>query len=121
MTLVDTSIWVDHMRVPDARLIQLITTKSMRLHPFVLGELAAGNLPKRRRSLDYLESLPRVPAAQESDVHHLLESNGLWGKGLGWIDLHLLAAAVVSGCNILTADRALGAAAKKLGIAYPVN
>ncbi len=121
MTLVDTSIWVDHMRLPDARLLQLIATRSVRMHPFVLGELVAGNLPKRPRTLHYLELLPRVPAAQESDVHHLLETNSLWGRGLGWIDLHLLAAALISGCNLLTADHAMIAAAKNLGIAYPAN
>jgi len=121
MTLVDTSIWIDHFRLPDARLAQLLTTNSARVHPFVLGELAAGNLPKRQATLVHLGRLPQVPAAQESDVHHLLESNHLWGKGLGWVDLHLLSAALVSGCNILTADHAMMAAATRLGIAYPVN
>ncbi|SPF33965.1 PilT protein-like [Candidatus Sulfopaludibacter sp. SbA4] len=121
MTLVDTSIWVDHIRRPDARLIQLMTERSARMHPFVLGELVAGNLPNRPKALRYLESFPQVPAAQESDVHHLLESNHLWAKGLGWVDLHLLAAALISGCNLLTADHAMMAAANRLGIAYPVN
>jgi predicted nucleic acid-binding protein len=121
MTLVDTSIWIDHFRLPDARLAQLLTTESAGVHPFVLGELAAGNLPKRQSTLTDLGQLPRVPAAQESDVHHLLESHRLWGLGLGWVDLHILAAALVSGCNLLTADHAMMAAATRLGIGYPAN
>ena len=121
MTLVDTSIWIDHFRLPDARLTQLLTTESASIHPFVLGELAAGNIPKRQATLADLAKLPQVPAAQESDVHHLLESNRLWAKGLGWVDLHLLAAALISGCNLLTADHAIMAAATRLGIAYPAN
>jgi predicted nucleic acid-binding protein len=121
MTLVDTSIWIDHWRQPDARLAQLLATRSAGLHPFVLGELAAGNLPRRDATLFDLDLLPKVTAAQETDVHHLLNTHRLWGLGLGWIDLHLLAAAMVSGCTILTADHAMNVAAKKLGIAYPVN
>lgn len=121
MTLVDTSIWIDHLRIPDARLAQLLTTNSACVHPFILGELAAGNLPKRQATLADLGRLPRVPAAQESDVHHLLETNRLWGKGLGWVDLHLLAAAMISGCNLLTADHALMSAAARLGVVYPAN
>ena len=121
MTLVDTSIWIDHWRQPDARLAQLLATRSAGLHPFVFGELAAGNLPRRNQTLIDLELLPKVAAAKEIEVHHLLDTHRLWGLGLGWIDLHLLTAAKVSGCSLLTVDHAMNVAAVKLGIAYPVN
>jgi predicted nucleic acid-binding protein len=118
MTLVDTSIWIDHLRLPNARLEQLLLSESAGLHPFVLGELAAGNLPKRGDTLAHFQKLPQLPIAPEGEVHRLVESARLWGFGLGWVDLHLLAAARISRCGLLTADHAMTAAAVRLGIAY---
>ena len=91
------------------------------MHPFVLGELACGNLPRRPAFLAGLQKLPLAQMAEESDARYLLESHRLWGLGLGWIDLHLLTSATISGSNLLTSDRALMIAAKKLGVAYPAN
>jgi predicted nucleic acid-binding protein len=117
MTLVDTSVWIDHFRKPDATLAQLLVNRSVALHDFVLGELASGSLPSRVRTLTYLRQLPRAPMARDSEVHHLLESHRLWGKGLGWVDLHLLASSVLSGFALLTADHELMQLAAKLGAA----
>jgi hypothetical protein len=117
--LVDTSVWIDHFRRGEAGLAQLLLDEAAGLHPFVLGEIAAGNLKDRAATLELLASLPRAPVAPESEVHHLLESRRLWGAGLGWVDLHLLASAMVGGWRLFTTDRALGKAAAALGIEFP--
>ncbi len=101
--------------------MQLLTDEAAGLHAFVIGEIAAGNLPNRRRVLADLMELPQGAIADEAEVHRLLETHRLWGLGLGWIDLHLLASAMLSGWNLLTGDHAMMAAAKKLGVAYPAN
>jgi predicted nucleic acid-binding protein len=116
VTLVDTSVWVDHFRRGDAVLTRLLNDEAVALHPFVMGEIAAGNLKDRLETLDYLGRLPQAPVAEEGEVRHLLESRRLWGRGLGWIDLHLLASAALAGLDLLTTDRAMGGAADLLGI-----
>jgi predicted nucleic acid-binding protein len=97
--------------------VQLLTDGSAGVHPFIVGELACGNLKDRAATLGDLARLPQTPIASENEVRHLLESSRLWGKGLGWVDLHLLAAAIVSGWGLFTADRALMRAASAIGIA----
>ncbi|HMC60595.1 MAG TPA: PIN domain-containing protein [Candidatus Solibacter sp.] len=124
MTLVDTSVWANHFRSPNVKLVAVIDAESAGMHPFVLGERALGNLKNRATVLDYLNRLPQAPLAQESEVHHLLESRRLWssglgGTGLGWIDLHLLASAAIAGWDLLTADRAMKKAAEALGLGHP--
>ncbi len=119
MTLVDTSIWVNHFRKGDATLLQLLTDGDAGMHPFIVGELACGNLKHRAATLDDLARLPQTPVASETEVSRLLESSRLWGKGLGWVDLHLLAAAKLSGWALFTADRALMHAASAIGVAAP--
>jgi predicted nucleic acid-binding protein len=119
VTLVDTSVWVNHLRQGDARLAQLLTDGEAGLHPFVLGEIAAGNLKNRRATLGYFALLPQAPLSAESDVHLLLESRRLWGTGLGWVDLHVLASAKISGWSLYTVDRRMKEAAEVIGIAGP--
>lgn len=119
MTLIDTCVWAGHFRHPDVRLMQLLAGESAGVHPFVIGELACGNLKNRAVTLANLAKLPRAPVAGEAEVHHLLESRRLWGTGLGWIDLHLLASAALAGWGLMTADRALLKAAETLGLAHP--
>jgi len=119
MILVDTSVWANHLRSPEPRLDALLANYGVILHPFVLGELACGNLPKRSETIAYLEELPIAMVASELEVRHLLESRRLWGTGLGWIDMHLLASALIEESNLWTADRAMAGAAKQLGIAFP--
>jgi predicted nucleic acid-binding protein len=116
MILVDTSIWVNHFRQADAVLAQLLTDAAAGVHPFIVGELACGNLKNRAVTLGDLARLLQTPIASEAEIHHLLESSRLWGKGLGWVDLHLLAAAKLAGWGLFTADRALRRAASAMGI-----
>src|ERR1039457_2924040 len=114
MTLVDTSIWVNHFRSPQPDLVHLLEDGLAGIHPFVIGELAAGNLRNRAAILADLAALPQAQVPSEADVHHLLESHRLWGTGLGWIDLHLLASAALSGWTLLTADRVMNQMAHTL-------
>jgi predicted nucleic acid-binding protein len=121
MTLADTSTWVNHLRRRDALLFQLLVHRSIVIHPFVLGELAAGTIPDRPVALRYLRRLPQTPIARDSEVHHLVETRKLWGRGLGWVDLHLLASALFGRFTMLTEDRRLREAAQELGIGPPVH
>ena len=117
MTLVDTSVWIDHLDHADARLVRLLANKSAAVHPFVIGELAAGSIKNRKTTLGTLALLPAAPIANENEVHHLLDSHRLWCTGLGWVDLHLVAAARLAGWKLLSADRTLRKVAQALGIA----
>jgi predicted nucleic acid-binding protein len=116
MTLVDSSVWIDHFAGGVATLKRLLLDYSAGVHPFVLGELACGTLRHRAATVADLKLLPQVPIASEAEVIHLLESRQLWGRGLGWVDLHLLTAAKLSGWELLTADRAMLRAALAVGI-----
>jgi hypothetical protein len=116
VTLVDTSVCIAHFRRGDTKLVQMLQNGDAGLHAFILGEIAAGNLRERTRTLADLALLPRVSSAQDSEVHHLLESHRLWGTGLGWVDLHILASAILSGWSLYTGDRAMHAAAARLDI-----
>jgi predicted nucleic acid-binding protein len=115
--LVDTSVWVDHLRTGNARLRKLLLEERVLCHPFVIGELACGNLRNRREVLDLLETLAQAPVAGQQEVLHLVETRKLHGKGLGWVDLHLLAAALLSGSTLWTTDRALHRTAASMRLA----
>jgi predicted nucleic acid-binding protein len=106
--LVDTSVWVDHFRRGNARLKVLLGDGEAATHPMVLGELACGNLPRRRETLHLLESLPAIAQAPDRVVREAIESRRLWGKGIGWIDAHLVVASLISGVPLWTLDRRLG-------------
>jgi len=116
VTLIDTSIWVGHFRKGDPILERLLDQNLAGVHPFVIGELACGNLRNRQAVLSDFAKLPAVALARESEVHHVLETHRLWGTGLGWVDLHLLAAAMLAGWELLTSDPAMKAAAVRLRI-----
>ena len=107
MILVDTSVWIDHLRSGNERLRSLLHDDQVLCHPFVIGELACGNLHNRKEVLHLLESLPGVPVADHAEVLRLINSRRLYGQGLGWIDAHLLTSAVLVGCELWTSDRLL--------------
>jgi len=115
--LVDTSVWVDHLRRGEALLQELLTSGQVATHPFVIGELACGNLAHRAEIMRLLAELPTVSVASHEEVLHLIEQRRLHGKGLGWLDAHLLASAMVSQTPLWTRDRRLAVVAKSLGIA----
>ena len=116
MILVDTSVWIDHFRVANASLADLLTEGVVLTHPFVLGEVACGNLSKRSPILRDLAALPVAAVADHEDVMRLVTVRKLWGKGIGWIDAHLLASTLLSGSTLWTHDEALQRAAALLRV-----
>jgi predicted nucleic acid-binding protein len=123
MILVDTSIWIDHINDgPDQSLVHLLDGASVVMHDFVIGEIAMGSLKNRRKQLDFLHDLQRVPNASDSEVRQLVEGKLLHGSGLSYIDAHLLAAALIAPekrpVRIWTRDKALVGFTEKLGVAY---
>jgi predicted nucleic acid-binding protein len=118
MVLVDTSVWVEHLRRGVPELARLLEAGSVVCHPFVLGELACGNLKNRREILDLLGTLCTCPVAVHEEVLAFIETNRLMGRGLGYIDVHLLASAKLAGVPLWTLDHPLTAAASGLHVAY---
>jgi predicted nucleic acid-binding protein len=118
MVLVDTSIWVDHFRSGNAALENLLNRGLVAVHPFVSGELACGNLRKRREILLLLQALPQAEKVADEEIIFYIENNSLGGKGLGLIDVHLLASAQLSGYLFWTKDRRLHETAKIMNLAY---
>jgi predicted nucleic acid-binding protein len=114
--LVDTSVWVDHLRRGNTGLVGLLNAAQVCTHPFVIGELACGNLSQRATILAALDALPKVSAPDHSAVLALVEQAKLMGRGLGWIDVSLLASAAHGGVVLWTLDRRLATAASKLNV-----
>jgi predicted nucleic acid-binding protein len=117
MTLADTSVWVEHLRRGNTRMKGLLDCGQVLCHPFVTGELACGKLRKRNQVLALLSALPAAKLASHGEVLNLVDINRLFGRGLGWIDVHLLASALLSRCGLWTLDKPLADAARGLGIA----
>ena len=115
--LADTSVWIDHFRHGNARLEALLEKGQVRTHPFVVGELACGNLAKRVEVLRLLRELPAVVSATDDEVLAFVERHRLMGAGIGWIDAHLLAAAALTGTNLWSLDAKLTRAARRLDLA----
>jgi predicted nucleic acid-binding protein len=116
--LVDTSVWVDHLRARDNILIQLLNADRVIMHPFVLGELALGNLPRRSFILGTLRLLPQTVTASHAEVLNFIEQYRLVGLGIGYVDAHLLAAAkLTAGASLWTRDKSLHDVALRFALA----
>lgn len=107
MVLVDTSVWIDHFRVASGTLSALLEMDEVAMHPFVLGELACGNLANRREIMALLHALPPVNKVEDDEVFLFLERHALMGRGLGLVDVHLLASCHLDGCRLWTKDKRL--------------
>ena len=119
MILVDTSVWVDHLRAGDAQLVDLLERAKVVMHPFVVGEIACGRLADRPAILELLQDLPAASVAEAEEVLAFFERHVLHGKGIGYVDVHLLAAvALTEGTTLWTRDKRLLAAAESLGCAF---
>ena len=112
--LVDTSLWVEHLRRGHAGLAARLEQGRVVTHPFVVGELACGQLRKRGEILGWLSALPHCEPCDHDEVLALVEARGLAASGLGWVDVHLLASALVSGEALWTLDARLARAAERL-------
>lgn len=118
MILADTSVWVNHLRHGEPNLQRALLQGKVLTHPFVIGEIACGNLRSRSETFKYLRRLPSALPATHDEVFYLLEEQRLFGKGLGWVDAHLLASARLTGCRLWTLDVPLRAAAAALRVGY---
>jgi hypothetical protein len=122
VTLVDTSVWVEHFRgTPRARdLPGLLAANRVLLHPWVLGELALGGLGPRPGSvIADLDRVPAAPRVSDGEVLELILDRGLSGRGIGWVDAHLLASALVAASELWTLDPGLAREAQRLGLPTP--
>ena len=119
MIVVDTPVWVDHLRRPDPDLAPLLTNGQVLVHPFVIGEVALGSIKNRAEMVNGLRLLPRPRVAFEFEVLMFIERHALHGSGIGYVDAHVLLAARLTEDGLLwTRDRRLRAAAERLGIAW---
>ena len=118
MILVDTSVWIDHLHYADEELKELLLSVQVCIHPYILGELSCGNISNRKEILSLLDALPRIDSVLDEEVFILIEDRKLFGKGLGFIDVHLLASAMIHHVPIWTRDKALKQVAGEFGIDY---
>ena len=117
MILADTSVWIDHLRRGNGALAAALESDAVMTHPFVIGELACGTMKNRLEILAHLEQLPSCTVASQDEAMGFIERHRLIGKGLGYIDVHLLASALLEGnVSVLTRDTALIGAAQRLGV-----
>ena len=121
MVLVDTSVWVSHLRDGNAELANLLNDGRVLCHPFIVGELACGNLKDRAVILSFLQLLPMSIEAEHDEVLSFIENNRLMGKGLGYVDVHLITSAVLTGVPVWTLDKKLAQAADSLYVKYLKN
>ena len=119
--LVDTSVWVDHLRSGNQRLATLLESEQVLCHSFVTGELACGTLRNRGEILQLLERLPEASVAGHREALRLVQAENPYGRGLGWVVVHLLASALLMSCGLWTLDRRLSRAAETLKIDRTVN
>jgi predicted nucleic acid-binding protein len=115
--LVDTNVWIDHLKRKDPRLARLLEDDLVLVHPWIKGELALGTMADRLGFLKLLDYLPELTAARDTAVLDLIESAALHGRGIGWVDAGLLASCIARPCLIWSRDRRLSAVARELGIA----
>ena len=118
MVLVDISVWVSHFRETHDGLVELLNNGDVVCHPFIIGELACGNLKNRASIIALLENLPLAFPAEHDEVLAFIEAHSVMGKGLGYIDVHLLASALLTGVPLWTLDKKLDKAAEDLNCKY---
>ncbi len=118
MVLVDTSVWVSHLRDGNTGLANLLNDGKVLCHALIVGELACGNLKDRAVILSFLQMLPMAIEAEHEEVLAFIENNRLMGRGLGYVDVHLITSAILTGVSVWTLDKKLAQAADSLNINY---
>lgn len=116
MILVDTSVWVDHLRSGNPTLATLLRGEQVLTHPFIIGEVACGVLRNRAAVLEHLARLPQAVAANDDEVLALVTNRRLFGRGIGWVDAHLLASALLTHVGLMTLDRRLARLGAAMGV-----
>lgn len=117
MILVDTSVWIDHFERENPRLVGFLIDGQVTTHVFVEGELASGSLRRRAEILHFIGKLPRTATIEHAEVRFFVENERLYGRGVGWVDLHLIAAARATSNQLWTHDKRLERVAAQLGLA----
>ena len=107
MVLVDTSIWIDHFRNTNDQLVELLNDGEVFSHPFIIGELACGNMKNRKEILTALQALPQSTIIEHNEIMIFIEYNKIMGKGLGYVDMAILASALVTNLSLWTLDQKL--------------
>jgi len=118
MVLVDTSVWISHFRETSPRLKKLLLDEDVACHPFIIGELACGNIENRKEILSLLKALPQVELAEDNEILQFIENKKLMGLGIGLIDVHLIASSLLASLPLWTADKRLRTTASKFNILY---
>ncbi len=119
MILVDTSIWADHLRRTEPELTGLLNIGAVLTHPFVIGEVALGSIPRRDFLLQAFDNLPKATVASTEEVRRFIEDHALYGRGVGYIDIHLMASVVMMPeTELWTRDKRLRAIAEQFGLAF---
>ena len=122
MILADTSVWVDHLRRGNRKLAELLETRGILSHPFIVGEIALGHLAPRNQVLKDLQDLPQCTVASDEEVLGLIERHQLFGRGIGYVDAHLVAAVMLTpGSAIWTLDNRLNRVAEALGTTVKIK
>lgn len=117
MILVDSSVWIDHLRATDRLLFSELDAGHILGHPFVIGKVALGNLQPRSETLALMQRLPQAPTANHAEVMYLIEQHHLYGRGIGWLDAHLLASTLLTDdAQLWTRDKRLRGVADGLGL-----
>lgn len=120
MTIVDTSVWINHFRKKDTILESLLVEGKVAVHEFVIGELACGNFKNQTEIINLLNNLQRSKKVSFDEYLIFIEKNKLKSKGIGFVDVHLLASSKISGYSLFTYDKKLLEAAKELGLAFNI-
>ncbi len=118
MVLVDTSIWINHFRSGDSHLEKLLLNCEVSCHPYIIGELACGNLKNRQEILSLLQELPQAPVIDSAEFLYFVEQHELHGRGIGFVDIHLLASAILGHMLLWTGDKRLQSAIVDLHLRY---
>jgi len=122
MVLIDTSVWVDYLRSGNDTLVRLLTQGQVCMHPMIIGELACGHLKNREQLMGLWQNLPSIVEASHTETLFFLDSHKLMGKGIGWVDLHLLAASLLSNnVKLWTRDKRLTHIAETLGVKFSAD
>ena len=116
MILIDSSVWMDHFRKPNRHLMALLDAEEVCTHPFVMGEVACGNLKNRKEIIALLHALPGVHKADDDEILFFIERHSLNGRGVGLIDIHLLASCLMDRAHLWTADKRLQVVAEELQV-----
>jgi len=118
VVLADTSVWISHFKSKKDFLIDLLEDDRVIIHPSVIGELACGVIPRRMETLQDLRLLPRATELNAEEVLEMVETRHLYNKGLGWVDMQLIASTLVSNARLITYDKKLTIHAKAMGILF---